>query len=227
MARLVRFSVGDQRRFGVRRPEHPRWREHATLSQELLPYIGHGYITMKPNIRELRGDRVAFVDGTEEALEAIIYATGYKITFPFLSLQVFDPDRQARRLYRRMVCLEHPGLIFAGLVQPIGSTIPLVERQGQWIAGFLSGKMKLPENDIRHREVETHIERQRKTYLELGALRARSRFPAVFEADGERPAKRASPSLNPGEGTCRKAAGRNDLRTPTGATSARTINSAG
>ena len=38
MARLIRLAVGDQRRFGLKRPEHPMWREHATLSQELLPY---------------------------------------------------------------------------------------------------------------------------------------------------------------------------------------------
>jgi dimethylaniline monooxygenase (N-oxide forming) len=166
MARLVRLSLGDQRRFGVALPAHPMWREHATLSQELLPYIGHGYISMKPNVRELRGRRVAFVDGTEEALDAIIYATGYKITFPFLAKQVFDPDLQARRLYRRMVCLDHPGLIFAGLVQPIGPTIPLVEKQGRWIAGLLSGKMRLPDGAIRRREVETHIEHQRKSYVD-------------------------------------------------------------
>ncbi|HEX2114122.1 MAG TPA: NAD(P)-binding domain-containing protein, partial [Alphaproteobacteria bacterium] len=43
MARLIRLGVGDQTRFGVPRPEHPMWREHATLSQELLPYIGHGW----------------------------------------------------------------------------------------------------------------------------------------------------------------------------------------
>ncbi len=42
IAMLMKLSVGNQARFGVPRPEHPIWREHATLSQELLPYIGHG-----------------------------------------------------------------------------------------------------------------------------------------------------------------------------------------
>ncbi len=165
MARLIRLVMGDQRRFGLPQPEHPMWREHATLSQELLPYIGHGYISVKPNIRELRGDRVAFVDGTEEVLDAIIYATGYNIAFPFLSRAVFDPDNQAGRLYRRMISLDHPGLIFAGLVQPVGPTIPLVEIQGKWIAGVLSGKIQLPTDDVRQCEVEAHLERQRRIYL--------------------------------------------------------------
>ena len=166
MAWLIRLGVGDQRRFNLPRPAHPMWKEHATLSQELLPYIGHGYISVKPDVKELRGNKVAFVDGSEEDIDAIIYATGYNITFPFLDREIFDPDRQAGELYRRMVSLDHPGLIFAGLVQPIGPTIPLVEIQGKWIAAHLYGRMKLPAPSERRAEVDRHLETQRKTYLD-------------------------------------------------------------
>lgn len=166
MSWLVRLAVGDQRRFGLPRPEHPMWREHATLSQELLPYVGHGYISVKPNVQELRGDRVAFVDGTEEQVDAIIYATGYKTTFPFLPAEVFDPEEEAGRLYRRMISLRHPGLIFAGLVQPVGPTIPLVEIQGQWIAGVLAGEIALPDVAGLSAEVDAHQTVQRATYLD-------------------------------------------------------------
>ena len=58
---LLVLAVGDQRRFGVPRPQHPIWREHATLSQELLPYLGHGWIRFEitqgePVIGGLHGD---------------------------------------------------------------------------------------------------------------------------------------------------------------------------
>ena len=147
MAQLIKLGVGDQRRFGLPRPEHPMYREHATLSQELLPMIGHGYIDVKPNVAELRGDRVGFVDGTEATYDAVIYATGYEVTFPFLDRGVFDPDLQLGELYRRMVVPAHPGLIHAGLVQPVGPTIPLVEVQGKWIAALVSGAMTLPSRE--------------------------------------------------------------------------------
>lgn len=166
MSRLIRLGVGDQRRFGLPRPEHPMWREHATLSQELLPYIGHGYISVRPNVARLTGDGAEFVDGTFERLDAIIFATGYNIRFPFLAPDVFDPDAEAGQLYRRMVSLKYPGLIFAGLVQPVGPTIPLVERQGQWIAGVLAGNIAMPDADAQQAEVNAHREMQRKTYLE-------------------------------------------------------------
>lgn len=72
MARLIRLGVGDERRFGLPRPAHPMWREHATLSQDLLPNIGHGYISVKPNVADV---------------DVIIYATGYtgyNVCFPML-----------------------------------------------------------------------------------------------------------------------------------------------
>jgi glycine/D-amino acid oxidase-like deaminating enzyme len=166
MSRLIRLGVGDQRRFGLPRPEHPMWREHATLSQELLPYIGHGYIDIKPDVSELRRHAVAFTDGTEADYDAIIYATGYSISFPFLSPDVFDPDRDAGRLYRRMVPPAHPGLIFAGLVQPVGPTIPLVELQGKWIAALLSGAFELPAPQDMEKEILEHLEDQKRTYLD-------------------------------------------------------------
>ncbi len=163
---LIPLAVGDQRRFGVPRPAHPMWREHATLSQDLLPAIGHGRISVKPNIEKLDGRSVVFVDGTSSPFDAIIYATGYKTSFPFIPEQVFDPATDVRSLYRRMVSIEHPGLVFAGLVQPIGPTIPLVEIQGQWIAKLLSGALRLPDKATQVEEIERHRDYQRRTYLD-------------------------------------------------------------
>jgi dimethylaniline monooxygenase (N-oxide forming) len=166
MARLVRFGVGDQSRFGLKKPGHPMWREHATLSQELLPYLGHGWITMKPDIRRLDGREVEFEDGSRKSFDAMVYATGYGISFPFLDKSLFDPETEAGDLYRRMISLKQPGLIFAGLVQPVGPTIPLVEIQGRWLASVLSGDITLPEPDVQAREVMQHHNYQRETYLD-------------------------------------------------------------
>jgi thioredoxin reductase len=166
MARLIRLAVGDQRRFGLKRPKHPMWREHATLSQELLPYIGHGWITIRPNVASLDGDGVLFENGVREHFDAIIYATGYKPTFAFLDPQLFCVKSRPVPLYRRIVSIEHPGLFFAGLVQPIGPTIPLVEVQAQWIAAVLSGALHLPYPAVMCAEVKAHHARQERNYID-------------------------------------------------------------
>jgi dimethylaniline monooxygenase (N-oxide forming) len=189
MSRLIRLGVGDQRRFGLKRPEHPMWREHATLSQELLPYLGHGWISMKPDVSRLNGKEITFEDGSREIFDAIIYATGYKTTFPFLDKSTFNSDTDTTNLYRRMVSLKHPGLIFAGLVQPVGPTIPLVEIQGRWLASVLSGDIALPEPEVQAREVAQHQKYQRETYLDAAryVLEVDFRtYPAQMHADVRR-----------------------------------------
>lgn len=166
MSRLIRLAVGDQRRFGLKRPDHPMWREHATLSQELLPYIGHGWITVKPDVALLDREDVIFRDGSRQRFDAIIHATGYRTTFPFLSTEIFDGERRPVRLFRRILPPERPGLFFAGLVQPIGPTIPLVETQGLWIAAVLAGAVAVPDAAGMEREIDAHVAYQRSTYVD-------------------------------------------------------------
>lgn len=162
---LMMLSQGDQRRYGVPRPAHPIWREHATISQELLPAIGHGRLAIKPDIRELRGHEVAFADGTVERYDAIVYATGYRTSFPFLAPDVFAVRDGEAPLYRRMLPPDRPGLAFAGLVQPIGPTIPLVEIQARWLAALFSGALRLPDAAAMRREIARHKARIARRYV--------------------------------------------------------------
>ena len=126
------------------------------MSQDLLPYVGHGWIRVKPNVKELRGNEVLFDDGSSAPVDTIIHATGYRTIFPFIDPGVFEVRDNEVSLYRRMVCVEQPGLYFMGLVQPIGPTIPLVEIQGRWIAGVLAGDVKLPDPAAMRAEIAKH-----------------------------------------------------------------------
>lgn len=164
--RLMFLAVGDQARYGVPRPKHPIWREHATISQELLPYVGHGWIRVKPNVAALEGGAVAFEDGSRAPVDAIIYATGYRTTFPFIEPGLFEVKDGAAALYRRMLPPGLPGLYFAGLVQPIGPTIPLVEIQGRWLAAVLAGRLALPPVETMAREIARHAAQLARRYVD-------------------------------------------------------------
>lgn len=162
MGKLIYLAVGNQERYGVPKPAHPIWREHACVSQDLLPYVGHGWIGIRRNVAELLGDRVRFEDGAVEAIDAIIYATGYKAEFPFLDRSVFEVRDHDAALYRRIAASRSPGLYFIGLVQPIGPTVPLVEVQARWLAGVLSGQVKLPSLAAMDTEIAEHRRRQQR-----------------------------------------------------------------
>ncbi|MEQ8815635.1 MAG: NAD(P)-binding domain-containing protein [Thalassobaculum sp.] len=164
---VARLAIGNQERFGVPRPAHPIWREHATISQDLLPYLGHGWIRMKPNVASLDGDGVTFIDGSREPVDAIVYATGYRTRFPFLDEAVFSVEEgRPPALYRRIVALDRPGLFFAGLLQPIGPTITLVEIQARWMAAVLSGRLALPDRQSMLAEIERHRARVARRYVD-------------------------------------------------------------
>jgi hypothetical protein len=109
------------------------------VSDDLLTRLGHGDITVKPNVERLDGSGVVFADGSREDVDVIVYCTGYKVDFPFLDAASFpsvsSPDNDVS-LYRRVVDPAHPGLYFLGLIQPLGAIMPLAEAQSEWIASY-------------------------------------------------------------------------------------------
>ena len=188
---LAYLVVGNQERFGVPRPRHAIWREHATLSQELLSYCGHGWIRMKPNVSTLQRDRVAFEDGSVEPVDAIILATGYRTTFAFIDPRMFQVTEDVPTLYRRMAPPHLPGLYLLGLVQPVGPTIPLVELQSRWLAALLGGAMRLPAAHEMAREIDRHASAVRRRYV--GSARY------ALEVDARTYAKQLTRDMQRGE----------------------------
>ena len=114
------------------------------ISSDLLPAVWRGDVVVKPAVDRLSGDRVRFVDGSEERLDHIIYATGYRIGLPFLSSSLLAANGRDLPLYRRIAPPELGGLYFAGFVDTPGGLLPVVETQGQWIAAVLTGRLRLP-----------------------------------------------------------------------------------
>ena len=82
--------------YGLPTPDHKIAEAHPTVSGRILDRLAHGAITPKPNIAELRGDRVAFADGSEVEADVVVYCTGYKVTFPFFDEDfIAAPDRKS------------------------------------------------------------------------------------------------------------------------------------
>ena len=157
---------GDPTKFGLPKPDHRIAEAHPTVSSDLLPRIGHGRITVKPNIQRLEGDSVRFVDGSVEKVDRIVYCTGYKISFPFFDPALLDPSGDNRiELYRRVVAPDLPGLYFIGLVQPLGAIMPIAELQSEWIADVIEGRVALPGRPEMVREIAVEQAAMRKRYV--------------------------------------------------------------
>ena len=166
LMRQIKATNGHPADFGLPVPDHKLGEAHPTVSSDLLGRIGHGRITVKPNIERLEGDSVRFADGSVEPIDRIVYCTGYKISFPFLDHDLLDPSGDNRiELYRRVVHPDLPGLYFIGLVQPLYAIMPIAERQSEWIADVLQGDVALPDRATMGAEIRSEDEAMRRRYV--------------------------------------------------------------
>jgi dimethylaniline monooxygenase (N-oxide forming) len=166
LARLLKLTVGEMTDYGLPKPDHKLLEAHPTVSSELLPRVGHGDITIKPNIDRFAGGRaVRFTDGSEEEIDLVVYCTGYRIAFPFLAPEVFESKDNRMPLYRRVAEVGHPGLFFIGFVQPLGPIMPIAEAQSEWVADLLQGRASLPAQAEMQSEIAAHEKAMRKRFV--------------------------------------------------------------
>ena len=163
--KLIEKSWGRPEDYGLPKPDHRLGEAHPTVSSEILSRLGHGDITVKPNIERLEGDSVRFTDGSVERVDRIIWCTGYKISFPFLDEDVVSTENNEVRLYKRVVPPDQPGLYFIGLIQPLGAIMPIAELQSEWVADLLEGKAELPDRDRMIASIERDDRRMKKRYV--------------------------------------------------------------
>ncbi|RKU41929.1 hypothetical protein DL546_002645 [Coniochaeta pulveracea] len=93
---------------------------------------------------------VQFADGRiERDLDAILYATGYLFTFPFLtSLEppLVSDGRRVHGLYKHLIHIQHPTLVFPGL--PIKVVpFPLAESQAAVFSRVWANALPLPSRE--------------------------------------------------------------------------------
>ncbi len=162
------LARGKQEDFGVPKPKRALLSEHPTVSQDLLHLSGRGAIKFKPNIKEFQGKTVIFEDGSSQDFDMVIYATGYKISFPFLKhYGEFDIEESNKiGLYKRVIHPNFPNIFFIGLLQPLGAIMPLAELQTKWIARIAKGECKLPNKEEMLRSIEEDARKLHKQFDE-------------------------------------------------------------
>jgi len=161
------LARGRQESYGVPRPNRPMLSEHPTISQDLLNLAGRGLIRFKPNIQTFDGHDVVFDDGSRESFDLVIFATGYRVSFPFFRQDFFDVEESNDlQLYRRVIHPDYPGLYFLGLLQPLGAIMPLAEIQAIWISRLIQGFCRLPDRQMMVQAIDEEARRNRRRYIQ-------------------------------------------------------------
>ena len=123
-------------------------------------------MTVRPGIERLERDRVVFTDGTSAPADLIVWATGYRVSFPFLSSDVVDVENNDLPLWKRCVHPDRPGLFFIGLLQPVGAVMPLSEAQSKLVSKILTGSCELPSRRDMVRQMARDDRRNKKQFYD-------------------------------------------------------------
>jgi cation diffusion facilitator CzcD-associated flavoprotein CzcO len=156
-----RLAVGRPEDFGLPKPEHHLDQAHPTVSPDILTRLGSGDVRAKPALVRRDGQRVHFSDGSSEEVDAIVYATGYKVSFPFFDPSLISAKDNDLPLFLRIFPFDRDDLSFIGLAQPVGAVMPLAEAQAKLVAELLSFRYELPSLAER----KQHTERYRRETL--------------------------------------------------------------
>ncbi|CAM2979425.1 flavin-containing monooxygenase [Legionella worsleiensis] len=155
---VVRGLQGRYGKYKLMKPDCGPLEIHPTINSELLYFIRHGKITPRPGLSHFSDRVVHFTDGSQDEFDTVIFATGYKISFPFFDKECLDFSNVTQvPLYRKMMHPDYDNLYFIGLCQPQGCIWPLADYQAKIVARIIAGTLERPKQ--LHQKIEKEMKR--------------------------------------------------------------------
>ncbi|KAI5623591.1 flavin monooxygenase, partial [Silurus asotus] len=146
----------NHRLYGLQ-PRHRILNRVPIVNDDLPGRILQGAVQLKPNVQEFQGSTVVFDNETiEDRIDAVVFCTGYKPSFPFLlHSKNINPDKEMS-LYKRVfpLYLEKPTLAFIGFLTATGPLMPIMEMQARWATRIFRGLNHLPAVSVMKKVTE-------------------------------------------------------------------------
>ncbi|KAE9551214.1 hypothetical protein FO519_005581 [Halicephalobus sp. NKZ332] len=151
------------------KPKHRISAAHPTINDELPNRIANRTIKVKPNIAKFKERNVYFEDLTDaEDVDVVIFATGYSFDFPMLENGELIPvTRNEVDLYLNMFSpnlSDFNTLAVLGLIQPIGSIMPISEMQARLFFAQFTGEVSLPSKESMLMSIASSKSKVQKRY---------------------------------------------------------------
>jgi cation diffusion facilitator CzcD-associated flavoprotein CzcO len=142
----MRIVVGPHRRFGLERPDHDLFEAHPTACNTYIDHLIHGRTVVKPGIERLDGKRVIFTDGSAEEIDFLVWATGYRVSFPFIDSSYILDEKGRSKLFIHTFSREFDDFFVAGLFEPAeGGVWQIADYQARLIAAFIEAQTSDPK----------------------------------------------------------------------------------
>jgi thioredoxin reductase len=134
-----------------------------TLSQDYLQLLAEGRVAPKPWIDRIEGRTIRFQDGSTAEFDAVIMATGFSLSLPFLSPEIrniLDVDERHIDLADFTFHPDLDGVAFVGLYPLIGPYFPVLELQARYLAYAWSGAIPAPTREQLTADVAAYRDRR-------------------------------------------------------------------
>ncbi|ULT99974.1 hypothetical protein L3Y34_000913 [Caenorhabditis briggsae] len=170
MERLLNLRF-DHERYGLK-PKHHPMNAHITINDELPNRIACGTVRVKPGIKSFgEGNSIEFEDGSVvEGVDEVLLATGFSFHFNLIEGgQLVTVNENKTDAYKYMFPLatsDHNSLAVIGLIQPIGSIMPISEMQARVYLETFAGGRALPSRDEMKDDVVLKRETMRARYVD-------------------------------------------------------------
>ena len=198
---FVRFFIGRYSDYGLPEPDHRIFDKHPTVSTEILHYLKHGRLHVRPEVKRLEGRLVEFSDGRREEFDMVVCATGFHVSFPFLAPGLVEVEGPVAKVYGGAFVPKYRHLYITGTTQPRYGLGPLVTPASQFYAEMilLQDKLTFPIGsilkEIGQKPPDSHLLDPMKI---LRQLRMARRFlPKVLPRRDKKMAKKYPAPSNP------------------------------
>ncbi|KAL4700049.1 hypothetical protein H8957_000340 [Semnopithecus entellus] len=142
-------------------------RKEPVFSDELPSHILCGIVSIKPSVKEFTETSAVFEDGTVfEAIDSVIFATGYDYSYPFLDETIMKSRNNEVTLFKGIFppLMEKPTLAVIGLVQSLGAAIPTADLQARWAAKVFANSCTLPTMNEMMDDIEEKMGKKLKWF---------------------------------------------------------------
>ncbi|XP_066117229.1 putative dimethylaniline monooxygenase [N-oxide-forming] 6 [Saccopteryx bilineata] len=142
-------------------------RKEPVFNDELPSRILCGTLSIKPAVKKLTETSAVFEDGTVfEAIDVIIFATGYAYAYPFLDNSIIKSRNNEVTLFKGIFppMMEKPTLAVIGFVQSLGAAIPTADLQARWAAKVFTNSCTLPTTKEIMDDIDKKIKKKLKWF---------------------------------------------------------------